>query len=487
MTFINELKILNENRIKVFRYVLIDDKINNILISNNIEVKEFIKTFLVLLFEDVIYKLNKDKKIENDLPFLFSFLEKNTCEKKDIFYIIKSLRNAINTFLNNKKINTYILKKSIDNIFDNIFETLIDCEVSIDEDISSAKDLSSIFEKNISFIKIDKNSKILQISKELKKEFKNIEIKKSDIFFDFLDDNIISDLKKSIVEEKSWQDEIKILNKNSEPLWFLIILEPLFNDDKNLDSFYLIFKNITLNKTLNTQKKLFLEQSKMAAMGELISMIAHQWRQPLQTISILVQKLTLTRISNGFVDNDILEKSVDDVETQLSYMSKTIDDFRNFFKPEKQKTIFRLSETVDKTLVFLHYMLTINNIDIKIEIINDLEISSYENNIIQVLINLIKNSKDALLERDSENKHIIIRVNFNENYAIIEVEDNAGGIPEKNLDKIFQSYFSTKNNENGTGLGLYMSKIIIEEHCQGKIKVKNNKDGALFTILLPLK
>jgi signal transduction histidine kinase len=131
--------------------------------------------------------------------------------------------------------------------------------------------------------------------------------------------------------------------------------------------------------------------------------------------------------------------------------------------------------------------LTINNIDYKVEIINDYEINIIENNLIQVLINLIKNSTDALLERNIESKCITIRCDFNENYAIIEIEDNAGGIPESDLDKVFDSYYTTKNSESGTGLGLYMSKTIIEEHSLGKLSVENGSQGALFKIELPVE
>ena len=225
----------------------------------------------------------------------------------------------------------------------------------------------------------------------------------------------------------------------------------------------------------------------MAAMGELISMIAHQWRQPLQTVSILAQKLVLTKTTDGFVDNDILEKSVTDIDMQLNYMSKTIDDFRNFFKPESKKIIAKPSDIINKAIKFLHYILTINNIDYKVEIIKDSEFNIIENNLIQVLINIIKNSIDVLLERDIESKLIIIRCDFNENYVIIEIEDNAGGIAEENLNKVFESYYTTKNSDKGTGLGLYMSKTIIEEHSLGRLSVKNGLDGALFRIELPLE
>ena len=133
----------------------------------------------------------------------------------------------------------------------------------------------------------------------------------------------------------------------------------------------------------------------------------------------------------------------------------------------------------------MHYVLTINNIDFELDIKKDYEINIIENNLIQVLINIIKNSIDVLLERNIQSKKITIRCDFNENYVIIEIEDNAGGIPKEDLKKVFDSYYTTKNDEKGTGLGLYMSKTIIEDHSLGKLSVQNGSDGALFKIELP--
>lgn len=491
MAFEKELKLLKENRIKVFRYLLVDDKIKDILTTKDVEVEDFLKKFLVLIFDEILASLEKSDK--NEYPDT-NILKNSSFDYKELFYFFKILRNSIHLFFYNKKIDRFILKKSIDDIFDFLFESLLEeeNEKEIDEDEENKDEIdfnnfTKLIENNLLYLKIDKESKIFEISKKLQKNFKEF-FSLDKKFLDYLENEALKkEFFSALSSNNSFEKEIKLYDKNSKYFWFESQLLSFYDDSGELDFFYLILEDITLKKLESREKKVFLEQSKMAAMGELISMIAHQWRQPLQTISILAQKLILTKTSNGYVDNEILEKTVDDVDVQVSYMSRTIDDFRNFFKPEDRKKIVKLSEIIDKTLKFMHYLLTINNIDIRIEIENDYEISIFENNIIQVLINLIKNSKDALLEKKIKDKFIIIRADFNENYAIIEVEDSAGGIEQENLDKIFESYFTTKNNENGTGLGLYMSKIIIEEHCQGKLSVENSENGALFKILLPLK
>ena len=484
MTFEKEIELLKENRIKVFRYLLVDDKINDILVSNNIEIKDFLKDFLVFIFDEVLKTLENSSKVIYDNLNLKNSISFNS---KEYFYILKVLRNSIHLFFNNKKIERYLLKKSIDEVFDSIFESLFKDDTPTKNDDILLLNFKNLVENSLFYIKIDSNANIIEISKNISESYSEL-FNLNKKFIDYLENEKIKEsFLNSLTLNEKLNKELKLINKYDKTIWFFTKLMPFYKKDKEIEFFYLILEDITLKKTINTQKKVFLEQSKMAAMGELISMIAHQWRQPLQTISILAQKLILTKTSNGYVDNDILEKTVDDVDMQVTYMSKTIDDFRNFFKPDNKKKISKLSEMIDKTIKFLHYLLTINNIDIRIEIVNDCELSIFENNIIQVLINLIKNSKDALLEKKLKDKFVIVRANFNENYAIIEVEDNAGGIPVENLDKIFESYFTTKNNENGTGLGLYMSKTIIEEHCQGKLSVENTKNGALFRILLPLK
>jgi signal transduction histidine kinase len=178
---------------------------------------------------------------------------------------------------------------------------------------------------------------------------------------------------------------------------------------------------------------------------------------------------------------------VDDVSLQLNYMSKTIDDFRDFFKPEKAKQKIKCSELTFKAQEFLNYMFKVDEIDFENVILNDANLNLHVNEVVQVLINILKNARDAMLEKEIQNRKIIVSHDFNDKYAIIEIQDNAGGIPPDIIARIFDPYFSTKKSKNGTGLGLYMSKKIIEQYCLGKISVKNKNDGVVFRIELPLQ
>ena len=165
-------------------------------------------------------------------------------------------------------------------------------------------------------------------------------------------------------------------------------------------------------------------------------------------------------------------------------MSNTIDTFRNFFIANKEKALFKIEHTIDSTLIILNTILSHHNIEVEKSVEGDIRIFAHENEFSQVLLNIITNSKDALVENNIKNPKIEINVKKENDKAIITIEDNANGIKEDFLDKVFVPYFTTK--EKGTGIGLYMSKIIIEQNMEGKIDVKNSSKGAIFTITLPL-
>lgn len=241
-----------------------------------------------------------------------------------------------------------------------------------------------------------------------------------------------------------------------------------------------------LEKEIKEQQGILTEQSKSAAMGEMIAMIAHQWRQPLQAVSILTQKLPITRMIEGKIEDELLDQVVEDVRKQLLYMSKTIDDFRDFFLPNKSKEVISLKNILDKSFEFITFLIKTDSISININTKDDITILVHVNDLIQVLINILKNSRDAMIENNIIKKEININYYQKHNSTIIEIEDNAGGIPLNIINKVFDPYFSTKLEKNGTGLGLYMCKMIVEKHCLGKISVSNSKNGALFKIELPI-
>jgi len=228
---------------------------------------------------------------------------------------------------------------------------------------------------------------------------------------------------------------------------------------------------------------LLIKQSRMAQMGEMISMIAHQWRQPLSAISATSASIELKAGLNK-LDNDTAQQKAQDISAFSQHLSKTIDDFRDFFKPTKKKTETSYDELVASVLKIISVSIENKNIELIQELNCHDKFSTYSNELKQVILNLIKNAEDALLEKEIENPYIKISTYKENDKYILEVRDNAGGVKEGIMDKIFYPYFSTKTEKEGTGLGLYMSKTIIEEHCDGELTVANNDDGAVFRVAL---
>ncbi|MEA3491620.1 MAG: HAMP domain-containing sensor histidine kinase, partial [Campylobacterota bacterium] len=230
--------------------------------------------------------------------------------------------------------------------------------------------------------------------------------------------------------------------------------------------------------------KMIALQSRQAQMGEMIGAIAHQWRQPLNIISTGIQNLKYDYMEGKLEDEAYIKKFIDKNKKTVKFMSSTIDDFRNFFKPEKEKRDFRINEPIHHIIDILNPTLLHHKITIEATQLSNIVVSGYPNELGQVLINIINNAKDALFENHIEDKYIKIYTIQDQECISIVIEDNARGIPEEIIDTIFDPYFSTKLDKNGTGLGLYMSKIIIEDHMSGRITVKNIAEGAQFIISL---
>ncbi|RXK03159.1 hypothetical protein CRV02_03280 [Arcobacter sp. CECT 8989] len=254
--------------------------------------------------------------------------------------------------------------------------------------------------------------------------------------------------------------------------------------------YFLISRSIaeknSLNKIIKKDKQL-LEQMKLAQMGEMIGNIAHQWRQPLSTISTAASGLKMKHEFDMLEKNDIPEFT-DTIVTNTKYLSETIDTFRDFIKEEKETKEIVIQERIDETLKIVRASLEnshiklINNIDYE----NPIKVELVAEELAQVLINILNNAKDVILQRKIEDGTITIAlIKTNKNFKIT-IEDNAKGIEKDVLPKIFDPYFTTKHQFHGTGLGLYMSKIIVEKHLFGQLEVENTKKGAKFTITIPL-
>jgi signal transduction histidine kinase len=240
---------------------------------------------------------------------------------------------------------------------------------------------------------------------------------------------------------------------------------------------------------LESQQKFILQQSKLSAMGEMIGMIAHQWRQPLNGISVLIQEIEIKKEMNVLDDKEF-NFAITNIKNTLNYMSQTINDFRDFFKPTKGKREFNFLDSLYQSFELSKVRLMDKNIDYEINYSKDIDlncflITSYESEIKQVFLNLINNSVDAFLSKNIEEKRIIVNLKCDENLLNIEFIDNAGGINENILENIFEPYSSSKEAQHGTGLGLYLSKMIIEKNIKGTILAQNLKDGAIFKISIP--
>ena len=234
----------------------------------------------------------------------------------------------------------------------------------------------------------------------------------------------------------------------------------------------------------NTEKEKQLQyQNRLAQMGEMIAMIAHQWRQPLSAISAITGALKLDIIMDNY-KKDFFEESIDKVSSYSQHLSHTINDFRNFFSNDKELVEVTPEEMIENSLGIIDISLENNNIELNKDYTCNEKINCYANEIKQVILNIIKNAEDVIVENSIENPLITFKTYKIEQSYFIEIGDNAGGILGENLNDIFMPYFSTKKNKDGTGLGLYMSKTIIEEHCKGKLWAKNLSQGALFTIEL---
>ena len=222
---------------------------------------------------------------------------------------------------------------------------------------------------------------------------------------------------------------------------------------------------------------LFQEQTKLAAMGEMVGSIAHQWRQPLNALSINIQNLE-DDFEEELINKEFIDKFIIQNKQIIDFMSNTIDDFRNFYRIDKEKITFSAKETIKHVINIQNSVLKDNNIDLTIEG-NDFIIYGFQNEFSQVIINLINNAKDAFVENEISDAKIIIKLEDNEIYVV----DNAGGIDENLLNRVFEPYFTTKEQGKGTGMGLYISKMIIEQNMEAQLYVENNDiSGTTFML-----
>jgi len=369
----------------------------------------------------------------------------------------------------------YAIKKNkkVTDEFENSFNTIASPIIIFNEDgkiISINKAFEKLTEYKIEDIKNIDN----WIDKSFGKKAKEVKDKLHSLF------NLQKISDNGIFYIKTKSGKILILHFNSAPYGIK-------------DGRKTIITNALDITEVKEKEKILIQQSKMAAVGEILENIAHQWRQPLSTISTASTGVKLKKENNILDDNDLIE-SMTLINNSAQYLSKTIDDFRNFFKPSENKEFFKIEETFDKTIMIIGNKFKNEKINF-IKNLADIKILNHNNALIQVFMNLFNNSKDAFIEINSTNKLIFIDSYKDKDNLIIEIKDNAGGIKDDILDKVFEPYFTTKHKSQGTGIGLYMTQEIIKKHMHGDIFVenysfsyKNKKEyGAKFTIILPLE
>jgi PAS domain S-box-containing protein len=244
-------------------------------------------------------------------------------------------------------------------------------------------------------------------------------------------------------------------------------------------------KRITKEAEKNREKdRLMFQQARLAAMGETIGNIAHQWRQPLSELGIVI--FTMKKCS-AKGDKKEIQKQYDHAKKVIARMSKTIEDFRNFFNPVKDKNNFFVKDVIDEVLSILEGSLSKAAINVNIKIDEDITAYGYKNELSQAILNIVINAKDALSHKPADEREIKINSKYEDGFVLISIADNAGGIDNEVMDKIFEPYFTTKHASSGTGLGLYIVKMIIENSMNGAMCVKNQDGGANFIIKIPIQ
>lgn len=339
---------------------------------------------------------------------------------------------------------------------------------------------------------IDYEGKLIKYNKSFYKilGFSKKEFNKKDFFSLCLQEfksNVIIENKKIFTTKKPISNEYILLTKEKEQK-ICLGSSTIIKDEHNQKLRLFIFEDITKLKELETEQlhssKIIAQQAKMAEMGEMIGSIAHQWRQPLNAINAAAMKLNfLSHLDT--LENEEVQDKTKFIEQQSIKMSETINDFMNFFKPATSKDTIFISDIYIKIFDFLEPQL--KSREITLTIFNDKKntIYGFKNEFEHILLNLINNAKDAFKNSNIKNKRITIEVKSNSKNTIIKVIDNAGGIPNGLLSKIFNPYFTTKEQGEGTGIGLYMTKMIVEKHFNGSITASNDEDGAIFTLYFP--
>ncbi len=459
--FLKDIKIVNFEK----------EKISTKYTSEVLKGKSFLD--IVVSQDDIFYKVIVPVKNSANIESYVAY----TIDSRYFLQSVKDFDNSNGILFtrDNNKNNDVFLNKYKNSDFFN--QMAMKCEEEHDKPVVNFED--SFYVKKIMSLKNFKNEDIanaiffLDITKDKKAFISTVResIITSIVLFilaAIIVNYFFSFLIKKINEN---EEELKQINKNLEEMV-----------EKEIGHRLEVQKNALEEKEKNEQ--LLLQQSKLAMLGEMIGNIAHQWRQPLMQLSAILMYLDAYN-EKGKLTSDKLLCKIKDGNSIIDFMSKTIEDFRNYYKPEKQKEKFLIKDSINSALFIVNSALKHANIKVNRNYSDEnLSLVSFKNEFSQALLNIITNAKDVLILRAVENPSIDIDVRAENDYIEISLLDNAGGIYEEIIGKIFDPYFTTKHQSQGTGIGLYMTKMIIENNMNGNINIENSNNGAKFIIKL---
>jgi PAS domain S-box-containing protein len=312
-----------------------------------------------------------------------------------------------------------------------------------------------------------------------------------------MNDKFFDQLWSDLLKNKEWTGKILYNKKDNTVFCVDTKIKPIYNKYGDITGYTYLMFDITAQLTLqdeinlaNTKieqkDKILVEQSKLAIMAETLQMISHEWRQPLNIISLRAQKLELDFSMNNIPENKEAQKVLHDIKEQADKLSSIIEDFQSFVSLKDVKNLIKPEDIIKKAVKLFENNPISKDIDIIKDYTNEPEFLTYSNELTTVLVNLFINAKEAIEKNNTKNGVIKLKQYSNNENIFFEVSDNGGGINDDIIDKIFEPYFSTKKLKHGVGLGLYMCKMIVEVHLNGTIMAINHNTGATFIIKLPL-
>ena len=484
--FINDYYVANKNASKI--------------ILKNIEkvgIKKFISINDYIINENKLVTLYKIPNINNKpmgYQLLFYDLENinlkllNNYTFNFIFVIVSILIFIILLTI------IFLYKRYTQELGNKVIEKTKD----IENQKNQLKKLISSYDKNVIYSSTDLHGVITNVSSAFCEisgytEDELIGQPHSKIRHSDTSSDLFKELWETIQSGKGWQGEVKNKTKDGSYYWTAIEVTPEIDKAGNITSYYSVRHDITSKKDFEKQHEQLVESEKMASMGEMIGNIAHQWRQPLSVISTVSTGMILQKEYDILTD-DFFVESCESINNNAQYLSKTIDDFKNFIKGDRIKKQFVLEDEINSFLNLVSSSIKNHNINVILDLQEGIKLDGYQNELTQCLINIFNNAKDELKDKDEETRYVFISTSIKNNKAIIKIKDNAGGIPDDIINKIFEPYFTTKHKAQGTGLGLHMSYNLIVDGMDGTIKANNSTYeydgneycGAEFIITLPL-